>query len=468
MNPQLIRRLDSWLGTPICWLLTLVRRAAELVKSPRNPPPPKRMLFIKLVELGANVQAAAAVKRAVEAVGPENVYFWVFAENRPVLELLDLVPPENILAVRSKGLFALAADLIRTLIAVRRLRIDTAVDLEFFARASAILAYLSGAERRVGLHRFSSAGPYRGDLMTHRVQYNPYVHVSQYYRLLVEVVLGSADEVPLPKCPAPPAEQTQAAVPQFVPSASELRLVEELLRTTDQRRLSAPIVIINPNASDIVPLRKWPMDRFVELGRRLLATDSRLSIVITGAPEERSAAEELAAAIGSSRAISVAGRTTLRQLLTLYCLCDVLVTNDSGPAQLAAMTPIDTVVLFGPETPQLWRPLGGQRTHVLWAALACSPCVNALNFRFSACNRARCMEEISVDQVAEAALAALRLRGQRTLQPQPLAWQTDPRASQTDQCASHDTQRASPTERCASDSQQSATHDHQRASSAAA
>ena len=410
MNPQLVRRIDSWLGVPICWSLTVVRRAAELLLPRRVSLPPKRILFIKLVELGANVQAAGAVKRAIQAVGRENVYFWVFAENRPLLELLDQVPAENILTIRSRGLFAVAWDTMRTLIAVRRLGIDAVVDLEFFARASAILAYLSGAGRRVGLHRFGSAGPYRGDLMTHRVQYNPYLHVSQYYRLLVEVVLGEPDDIPMPKCPVP---QFDSAVPQFVPSAAELLAVRELLRSPSGNQLSGPIVILNPNASDIVPLRKWPIDRFVELGRRLLRSDPRLSIVITGAADERSSGEAVAAAIASPRAISVAGRTTLRQLLVLYCLSDVLVTNDSGPAQLAAMTPIDTVVLFGPETPQLWRPLGGQRTHVLWAGLACSPCVSALNFRFSCCNQPRCMEAISVEEVTQTVLAVLRLREQR-------------------------------------------------------
>jgi ADP-heptose:LPS heptosyltransferase len=158
-----------------------------------------------------------------------------------------------------------------------------------------------------------------------------------------------------------------------------------------------------------MPLRKWPQERFVELGRRLLASDDRLHLAITGAPSEREAAVALAGAIGSSRAVSVAGRTTLYELMTLYTLADVLVTNDSGPGHFAALTGIDTVVLFGPETAARYGPLG-PRCHVMSAGLACSPCVNAFNHRFSPCTINRCMLEITVDQVFEAVGACLAAR----------------------------------------------------------
>ncbi len=200
MSPQVIRVIDTWLGAPLCWVLTVLRRLGDLFRRPHDDTvPPKRILFIKLIELGANVQASAALRRAAEMVGRENVYFWVFEENRPIIEILDLVPPQNVLAIRSDRLWTFALDTLRTLWRIRRLKIDAVVDMEFFARASAILTYLSGARRRVGLFRFTSAGPYRGDLMTHRVQHNPYTHVSMYFHLLVEALTTPRDELPIPK-----------------------------------------------------------------------------------------------------------------------------------------------------------------------------------------------------------------------------------------------------------------------------
>ncbi len=51
--------------------------------------------------MGSTVLAYTAIRRAVEMVGRENVYFVVFAENRFILDLLDLIPPENVFAINA-------------------------------------------------------------------------------------------------------------------------------------------------------------------------------------------------------------------------------------------------------------------------------------------------------------------------------------------------------------------------------
>jgi hypothetical protein len=93
-------------------------------------------------------------------------------------------------------------------------------------------------------------------------------------------------------------------------------------------------------------------------------------------------------------------------LLVLFCVADVLVTNDSGPGHFAALTSINTVVLFGPETPALFGPVG-ENQHALYAGLACSPCVSALNHRFSMCKNNVCMQAITVEQVYKRVVTAL-------------------------------------------------------------
>jgi ADP-heptose:LPS heptosyltransferase len=303
----------------------------------------------------------------------------------------------------------MAVDMFRTLWRIRRLQIDAVIDMEFFARASAVLAFLTGARRRVGMHRFTSVGPYRGDLMTHRVQHNPYTHVSVYFYLLVETLTAPSDESPRPKRRLP---QLPTEPPQFRPTPEELQRIRTRLADAAGGPVAGPIVLLNPNASDIVPLRKWPTERFAAVGHAILDRHPGAMVVVTGSRSERDVAEQFVGSLESPRAVSLAGRTTLGELLTLYCLADVLVTNDSGPAQFASMTEIDTVVLFGPETPQLWGPLGS-RTHVLWAGLACSPCISPFNFRFSPCKQPLCMDQITVEQVVAEVEAALQARSHR-------------------------------------------------------
>jgi ADP-heptose:LPS heptosyltransferase len=161
------------------------------------------------------------------------------------------------------------------------------------------------------------------------------------------------------------------------------------------------VVVLNPNASDLIPLRKWPLGHYVDLGRRLLAAHPGVRVVATGTPAEAANAEALVRAIDDERAVSLGGRTTLTQLLALYTLTRVLVTNDSGPAQFASLIRLPTVVLFGPETPRLYAPLG-EHAVVISAGLACSPCLNVFNHRLSPCRDNVCMQRIGVDEVLAA------------------------------------------------------------------
>jgi ADP-heptose:LPS heptosyltransferase len=284
---------------------------------------------------------------------------------------------------------------------VRRLRgegVDGAVDMEGLTRSSAIITYLTGASQRAGYYNFSAEGPYRGRLFTHEVSYGFQRHVSLQFLALVRAF--SADrQVPFLKEHVSPE---QIALPCFEPSAQEKTAVRDIVGRRAGAGLPARLVLLNPNCSDLLPLRRWPTENFITVGRRLLRDHADVGVAITGAPSEREEAERIAAEIsGPPRAFSMAGHTTLRQLLTLYHLGCLLLSNDSGPCHFAALTPIHVVALFGPETPVLYAPLGRHATAIT-ADFACSPCVNILNHRFSPCTDNRCMPAITVDRVYEA------------------------------------------------------------------
>ena len=394
MDVAQMRQVDRWLGTPVCFLLTRWRRLWQR-PSPRRTETPRSILFIKLAEQGSTVLALAAIQAAVRRVGKQNVYFLLLAENRPILDVLNLIPKENILAIHTAGLVRSLVSAIRALRRLRQVCIDAAVDLEFFARASAAFGYLSGARWRVGYHAFGREASYRGDLMTHRLSFNPYLHTAQAFQVLVEALDHPADRFPTldlePPSPRPPARR-------FRPSPQEIQAMKALLRNAFGQDPDAGLILLNPNASDLMPLRRWPPERYVLLARRFLERYPQACVAFTGAPAEAEAVSNVALQVGSRQCVSLAGKTTLRQLLALYGLADVLVTNDSGPAHFATLTPIEVVVLFGPETPHLFAA-PGRRTHPVWAGLACSPCINAFNDRRSSCTDNVCMQRIAVDQV---------------------------------------------------------------------
>ena len=393
MSPNTIRIIDKYVGQPICAFLTVLRR----VFPTRRQHEPRAILFLKLVEQGATVLAYSVIKNAVDRVGREKVFFCVFQRNRPILDIMDVIPMDNVIEIRQSNIFIFMIDIFKLLLRCRTEKIDTTIDMEFFSRASAILAYLSGARNRVGLHRFKSEFPYRGDLMTHRIQHNPYLHTSQAYLQLVESLNFDPKEVPMFKVSV---RSLVATTPKFEPSGDELRAMDALINKKLGNTHQRPLILLNPNASDMLPLRKWPTDRFIALGQRLLSDYPGAPIVLTGAPSEKASCEMVREQFDNDRVISVAGDTTLRELMVLYSLANVLVTNDSGPGHFASMTDVPTVVMFGPETPELFKPLS-DNVHIIWMNLACSPCVNAFNHRFSPCTDNVCMKEISVDVVYE-------------------------------------------------------------------
>ena len=394
MNVQTLRRIDRLIGAPLCALLTVVRRLEDLLQRRPQPDAPRRIAVIKLAEQGATVVAYPALLRAREMVGAENLFFVVFAENRFILDLLEVVPRENVIAIRTEGLLRVTLDTLAAIRRLRREKVDASVDFEFFARSSAILCYLSGARSRVGLHAWAGEASYRGDLMTHRLSMNPFLHAGQMFQLLVQALTLPANG--LPGCDLKPARP--GTLPRLRPGGPELEEVRDLVRRALGVRDLPALVLLNANCSDLVPLRRWSPRRYRELAERLLERYPEMAVVLTGAPAETRDAEALAAEIGSPRCVSLAGRTTLRQLVTLYDLAEVMVTNDSGPAHYAMLTGLDVVTLFGPENPAVFGAQSPQ-SHILWAGLACSPCVNAFNDRQSSCPFAACMERITVDEV---------------------------------------------------------------------
>ena len=395
MKVAALQKIDRWLGVPLCFALTAFRKVFS--GSPTGPQKPNRILFVKLAEQGSTVLAYSAIRRAVEIVGRDNVHFVVFGENRFILDALGVIPEQNVITIQFKSFGVLIASAVAAMKKMRALKLDAAIDMEFFSRGSAALAFLSGAKSRVGFHSFYGAGPYRGDLMTHRLLYNPYLHTSQIFYLLVESLNQDPTALPTFGIRPPVLEEE---LPRFAARPEEIETVKALIRKETGLEQIPPIILLNPNASDLLPIRKWETSRYLDLARRLLQRCPEIYIGLTGAPNEAEPIEKLAKQIGSDRCISFAGKTSLRQLLILYGLSQVLVTNDSGPAHFAALTSINVVTLFGPETPRLFAARTPRNT-ALWAGIACSPCVNAYNNRQTSCRNNLCMQQITVDQVFE-------------------------------------------------------------------
>ncbi|MBU3580721.1 glycosyltransferase family 9 protein [Polynucleobacter sp. AP-Capit-er-40B-B4] len=404
-----MRAIDHWVGVPLCAIVSPVIALIDGIKNVfnRGPETPKKLLFIELSEMGSAILVDPAMRNA-QARGAE-IFFLIFKSNRASLTLLNTVKPENIFTIDSSSLGGLIKDTLLFLMLARKHRIDTVIDLELFSRFTALLTGMCGARRRVGYHIFHGEGLWRGFMLTRKVHYNPHIHITKNFISLIHAAFAQKIEVPFSKIEIPDSEvRLEQAI--INPSALE-KVRERIEKLAKEANIHyAPgknrLILINPNASDLLPQRRWAQQRFSELIQAIHQKYPEDLILVTGSPAEFVYVEKVRAVANIKNALNFAGQVSFAELPPLYTLSDVMVTNDSGPGHFSAVTPLRTVVLFGPETPALYGSVGN--SIAITANLACSPCVSAANHRKTPCHDNVCMQAITVPQVLDKVIKQLQ------------------------------------------------------------
>ena len=397
-----MRAIDHWVGVPLCAVASPIVALIDGIKNifSRDSATPRKLLFIELSEMGSAILVDPAMRNA-QARGAE-LFFLIFKSNRASLSLLNTVKPENIFTIDSSSLGGLIKDTLKFLLVARKHRIDTVIDLELFSRFTALLTGLCGARRRVGYHIFHGEGLWRGFMLTRKVHYNPHIHITKNFLSLIHSAFAKEIEVPFSKIHIADSE---VRLEQAVIDPTALNKVRERIEklATDAgiqfKQGQQRLILVNPNASDLLPQRRWAQQRFSELIQGLNQRYPNDLILITGSPAEFEYVEKVRAVADVKNALNFAGQVSFAELPPLYTLSDVMVTNDSGPGHFSAVTPLRTVVLFGPETPALYGSVG--KSISITANLACSPCVSAANHRKTPCHNNVCMQAITVPQVLE-------------------------------------------------------------------
>ncbi len=402
LSVDTMRTIDRLVGVPLCAVISPFVALFDRIKSAVSGPPaqPRKLLFIELSEMGSAIIVDPAMRQA-QARGAE-IFFLIFKSNQASLSLLNTVPAQNIFTIDASSLFGLIRDTLRFLIQARQHQIDTVIDLELFSRFTALLTGLCGARRRVGYHIFHGEGLWRGSMLTHRVHYNPHIHIAKNFISLVHAAFTTRQEHPFSKIHIPDTDIriAQALIKPAV-RAAVLERIEKLARTANIPFLlgKQPFFLVNPNASELLVQRRWAPESFSRLIVALQKKWPDCLILITGSPAEHAYVENVRVQAGVVNALNFAGQVSFAELPALYTLADVMVTNDSGPGHFSSVTGLHTVVLFGPETPALYGSLG--KSIPITAQLACSPCVSAANHRKTPCTDNVCMRAITVDQVLE-------------------------------------------------------------------
>lgn len=391
-----MRKVDYWIGVPICFVLTLGYKLQRHfgMKSPRYNEKPKNILLIELAEMGSTVLAYPAIKKLRQMYPNANIHFLLFNHIEQSMEILDVIPKENVLTIEVKNLFTLARDTLKFMLACRKKKIDTVINLEMFARYSTILGYLSGARKRVGFYKYSMEGLYIGNFLTHKLIYNPHIHTTYSFIALVNALQSPQNEVPMAKLSI---SHEKIEIPRIISSKkAKNNIWNKLKEINPEINEKKKLILVNPNASKLISIRKWPLENYAKLVKKLVQ-DKEIYVAIIGVANEKPDAEFIVDYVKSKRVLDTTGKTNLKELIDLFNIANVLITNDSGPAHFASLTNINIIVFFGPETPELYKPLSNNVT-VMYSHFACSPCVSAYNQRLSPCNNNLCLKTIDVER----------------------------------------------------------------------
>lgn len=402
-----MRRIDRWIGIPACAVLSAFMCIKRFFMKPlvAETSVPRCIMFICLAETGALILAHQAVDMARRRFPDVDIMFMTFPTGQPMLEMMG-IGPEHRIILDPGSLLRLVGSSLSAMVKARRFQVDATVNLEVYARFSTLMSVLVGARHRAGYYAFNEEGGYLGELITHRTIYSPHHHITDVYKTLVAALAesgGGGDAQPRAK----QDPKTWPGDPlRLSPQPHRLsRLRTRLAQLAPPYRPDGKLVLLNTNTSDLVMARRWPAERYLALAEKFLQ-DSELVVGFTGAPAEREGVLSLVQQFDHPRAVCLAGETSLAELVDLFHLADLMVTNDSGPAHFASATDMPTLVLFGPETPRIFGPIGA-RQKALYLGLACSPCVSVYNQKKSPCSDNVCMTSITVDHVYGEAMSMM-------------------------------------------------------------
>ena len=395
MNINVQRWIDRWAGIPLCAAVSLL----DAVTSPftrRSDAAPRAIVIILLSEMGSLVLAHDMFARLKTRYPNAELHALLFGKNREILDLMQVIKPGNVHTVDDKSLLGLISSLWRCMMQLRSAKVDVAIDCELFSRISSLLSYLSGASIRVGFHRHTQEGLYRGSHINKPVPYNPYQHISAQFLTLARAI----DSTAVPKSKLQVMLPTQAP-PHVQLDAQQASVIQNRLATDFPAISGKSLVLVYPGGG-ILPIRAWPLESYTALCNGLV--QDGYAVAVIGLKDDQALAQQLVGNVKNhkpdSPVIDLTGYTrSIAELLGLFHVAKLLVTNDGGPGQFAALTPIWTVMLFGPETPALYAPLTPQ-CHSFYSQWPCSPCLSAYNHRNSFCDGDnQCLKVIAPEAV---------------------------------------------------------------------
>ena len=321
----------------------------------------RKILIIKPSALGDIVHTLPFLA-AVRERYPDAEIHWVvarglhrFLEGHPMITRLWIMDKEQ--WKQPRRLARSMGEMLRFGRALRRERFDISVDLSGLLR-SGLITWAAGAGERLGFSDSDEGSPF---FYNRKIEGGDAIHAIDRYLKLARLMDCDVAGIRYPMAPLPDSTPLLDSLPE-------------------------EFCVITPSAGK--KANRWPAERFGALAASLPLP----SVVIGGRADTEIAGTVVRQSRG--RAVSVAGKTGLKELAALIGRARFMVCNDTGPMHIAAALGVPVFAIFGPANPVRTGPYGEIHT-VIQMDMSCAPC-----YRWQPCDHWQCMLDLSVQKVA--------------------------------------------------------------------
>jgi heptosyltransferase I len=354
-----------------------------------------KILILKPSSLGDVVQALPVLRFLKRGLPESKIYWWLQSNFVPLLEkdpdLAGILPFH-------RDRWAAPAHWAEHLRSIRRMReqsFDWVIDLQSLARSGAF-AWLANGKLTIGMDE-----PREGA----RGFYDQIVPRPSFYTHAVDWYLGVLPFIGV-KGPGSPSMSITNGASRLQDGSGALFNSEQFVWLPEHPEIAADIyrkwpvsnarwIILQPGAR--WSNKRWPAEYYAQLVSRLAQKPASMRFAILGSREDKPLAETIITA-APDRCLDLTGQTSLPEMVEWIRICDLMITNDTGPMHVAAALRKPVVALFGPTEPRRTGPYG-QLQNVLQFNLPCIPC---LSETCSYSKPMECLKAISSDFVFEA------------------------------------------------------------------
>lgn len=373
--------IDRVFGSIVAFILNGLTRLLGLILCRNHglPKDPKAIVVAKIVGIGSIIHSGVLC-RALKLTFPKTKLIYVTGiASKEFVSHMEYI--DEILTIDDKGLLRMIRSTLLLVFKMWILRPELYFDLEVYSSWASIIATLSLARNRYGFYRKSTA--FRLGLHSHLLFFNTNKYLSDIY-----LALGNSA------------------------GADGLNNIEGLLNIKVDERQNitqylqqlglnqTEYVIVNPNASDLLIERRWPIEKwklFLEISSEIWP---HLFFLLVGAPLEKAYVDSIYNCLSKKclRNIkNIAGQLTLGDYIALIEKCKAVITCDSGPMHISVALDRPTLSIWGPGSPQHYGTF--KRNHrVIYEPIYCSPCL--YHSDFPPCNgNNQCLKRISVSRV---------------------------------------------------------------------